>query len=132
MVGEEDDTGPEDLPPDPELPNAAEPTSIKRQRKERQRVEDRTTETWKIILSDARGREVMWRLLNDAHTFDERFACGPNGFPQPEATWFHAGEQAFGQRLYRTLGRIDRAAVLLMHDENDPAFAKPKPSRRTD
>ena len=39
---------------------------------------------------DPRGRQEMWGLLQAAHAFEERFACGPNGFPQVEATWFHA------------------------------------------
>jgi len=85
---------------------------------------------WSNALRDPVGQRVLWQLLADLHTFEERFACGPNGFPQPEATWFAAGEQAVGLRLHRTFARHDREALFAMHDKFDPAFAQPKPPRR--
>lgn len=85
---------------------------------------------WSRVLRDPIGAREVWRILASTHTFEERFACGPNGFPQTEATWFHAGEQAFGQRFYQMLIRQDREAVFLMHDEFDSSFADANPARR--
>jgi hypothetical protein len=93
---------------------------IARQRKEGE-------EFWRKVLDSEIGRREVWNLLSDAHAFDTRFACGPNGFPQPEHTWFLAGGQDFGQRLYQKLLVIDLANVTTMHIEHDPRFVKPKP-----
>lgn len=99
-------------------------TPKQRARRERdgEREQRRAKQFWSGVLADEAGRREIWKLLQASHTFEERFACGPNGFPQVEATWFHAGEQSFGQRLYRMLARLDRAGVLTMHDHHDPEF----------
>lgn len=81
---------------------------------------------WKAVFSSEVGRREMWGILASAHAFDERFACGPNGSPQSEATWFHAGEQALGQRLFLSWQRLDRDGVWKMQDEHDPRFASGK------
>ena len=85
---------------------------------------------WQQVFAHPTGRREMWGILQDAHAFGERFACGPNGFPQPEATWFHAGEQAFGQRLYHTWLAMEPQGVTTMLFEHDPRFPKPKPPKR--
>jgi len=84
---------------------------------------------WSRTLRDPVGARVIWSMLTDLHAFEERFACGPNGFPQPEATWFEAGKQAFGLALYHKLAQCDREALFALHDLYDPRFAKPKPKR---
>jgi hypothetical protein len=85
---------------------------------------------WKSVFADPVGRREIWGLLAQAHPFEERFACGPNGFPQTEATWFHAGEQALGLRIFQSLSIIDREGVFKMLDEYDPRFASAKPTKR--
>ena len=74
------------------------------------------------ILGSEPGRRFLWRILTEARAFDNPFAVGPNGFPQPEATWFQAGVKDLGQRLYLTWLRISPEAVAAMHRENDPRF----------
>lgn len=106
--------------------DAASPKQLRNKERRLAREARETQEFWSSVFATPVGRREMWKLLTSAHTFDERFACGPNGFPQPEATWFQAGEQSFGQRVYRTWARDHRVEVLLMHDENDPAFVKAK------
>lgn len=119
-----DDEGPE---APAEQASAVEGPKQRRKREIRGEREFREAQQfWATALADEVGRREIWKLLQAAHTFEERFACGPNGFPQVEATWFHAGEQAFGQRFYRMLSRIDRAGVLKMHDIHDPEFPKAK------
>lgn len=120
-----DDDEQEDEPtPDANAPtdSAADPEQHKRKRRGRKRELDEIRVWWHTALGTKLGRKIIWGLLRDAHTFEERFACGPNGFPQTEATWFHAGEQAWGLRFYQSLVLFDREAVFLMHDENDVRF----------
>ena len=84
---------------------------------------------WQQALAHPIGRREIWRILDSAHPFETKFACGPNGFPQSEATWFHAGQQDFGLRLYHSLLLLNREGTLLMQDEHDPRFAKPTPPK---
>lgn len=107
-----------------EIPNAADPVAVKRARTKQQKAKDRHDDFWRRVLADEVGLEIVWGLLTDAHTFETRFACGPNGFPQTEATWFHAGRQEFGLALYHKLLQIDVAAVQRMHALHDPRFPK--------
>lgn len=105
--------------------DAADPEQV-RKRRVRTRLEARKGASfWIMVLSTATGRHEVWRIIASCGTFEERFACGPNGFPQPEATWFQAGEKSFGQRFFKMLLRIDRDGVFKMFDENDPTFARP-------
>lgn len=106
----------------PQIENAASPKAQRRRKltaKLRQREHE---QFWRAVLASETGRREIWGLLASAHTFEERFACGPNGFPQVEATYFHAGEQAFGQRFYQTLLILDLEGVRAMHAENDHRF----------
>lgn len=132
MIGDDDDFGddPEnDLPSAQPTVDAARPVSVRRQREKANLAEENAQKFWQRVFADPVGRREMWNILQEAHTFNERFACGPNGFPQVEATFFHAGEQAFGLRLYQSWMLMDRAGVMLMHDEHDVRFIKPKPKR---
>jgi hypothetical protein len=68
----------------------------------------------------------MWGILQQAGTFDDRFGVGPNGFPQPEASWFHMGSRSLGLRLYQSWSAFARDGVFLMQDEHDPRFTRPQ------
>lgn len=126
----DDDQDESEAGTEPELASgsddAASPSAIKEKGRRLSREQREALDFWRGIFSTPIGRREMWKLLTEAHTFEERFACGPNGFPQPEATWFQAGEQALGQRMYRSWARDHRVEVLLMHDENDKSFAETK------
>jgi hypothetical protein len=97
-------------------------------KQEREQLEAR--KFWKAAFSTPVGRRELWGILQATHAFEERFACGPNGFPQTEATWFHAGQQAFGQRLFLSWQVFDPEGVFLMQQEHDARFARPKPQKR--
>lgn len=102
---------------------------VRRQERKQDREHREAQEFWRGIFATPIGRREMWRLLDALHPFEDRFACGPNGFPQSEATWFHAGEQSTGLRMYHAWLLIARDGVLMMQDEHDPRFAV-KPSRQ--
>ncbi len=100
------------------------PRALAKARKTTKKAETRSREFWQRILADEVGREEIWKLLTGCHTFAPRFGVGPTGFPQPEASWFHAGEQAVGLRLYQSLLVIDMENVRQMHLEFDTRFPK--------
>ena len=129
MTDEDDfdfDTDPAELPPAEQQTVSADDPDTERKRKTRiQREYDEAANFWKSVLGTEIGRRQVWQLLTDSRAFEISFACGPNGFPQSEATWFKAGETSFGQRFWLTLQRFDVDAVLLMHRENDKRLGKP-------
>jgi hypothetical protein len=113
--------------------NAADPKAVKKRERKIQRQNREREEFWQSVFSTPVGRREIWAILQSGHCFEERFACGPNGFPQTEATWFHAGEQALVQRLYQSWQTQDYEGVYLMLCENDPRFLKAKrPTTRDD
>lgn len=87
-------------------------------------------EFWAVVLSTETGRREMWKALSLGHAFEVKFACSPNGFDNPQATWFHAGEQSTAHALWLYLLKMNRAGCLAMMDENEPALATlPDPKR---
>ncbi len=104
----------------------ADPAVVHDREKRQKREIREGDEFWTSVMASPVGRREIWRFLQTCRINEERFACGPNGQPQPEATWYHAGERDTGMRLYRSLFRISRVGVGLMHDECDPVFAKPR------
>ena len=102
-MDEPDELEPEEIDPVPvETVNLTDPKSVRRARDRHRREEQEEASFWRAVLNDKIGRRVMWALIrDDCGGFAPPFACGPNGFPQPEATWFAAGKYALGQRLYQ-------------------------------
>ena len=120
--GDEGDNGNPDEAPDGAL--TAQPTEKQlRARRATKKVLGRLTVAfWRKTLSDPVGRREMWKLLETCHFREEPFMCGPNGFPQPEATWFKAGEKALGLRLYQMWLALAPDLVILMQSEHDISF----------
>ncbi len=88
---------------------------------------------WRGVLADPVGRQELWAWIGSgegAHAFETKFACGPNGFPQTEATFAALGEQMLGQRLFQTLQQIDFEGTFLMLSEHDPRFKKPAKGKK--
>jgi hypothetical protein len=123
MLPENEEEYPNDIDDMSLNDNAADDRKMKRRRQKIQSAEKQEAEFWRQAMSSEVGRRSIWKLLIQANCFEQRFACGPNGFPQTEATWFQAGEQSFGLRLYHMLARNDRILLLKMHDENDPYYS---------
>ena len=120
------------LPTEEHTVDAASPAEQRKRSLSAKQQARATDDWWREALSTPQGRFVLWGILQSCHTFEDRFACGPNGFPQSEATWFQAGEQSIGLRLHRSWMRIDFSAVNQMHVENDSAFAKRPPPTKAD
>jgi hypothetical protein len=130
MVDDDIET-PEDEPSDgdpamPEAVNAAEPRSLKRARARATLRREEIADIVRRAFSTPAGRRERWEILEAGHPNEERFACGPNGFPQPEATWYELGQQVLARRLKRSWQIITPEGVFLMERENDPALAVPQ------
>lgn len=126
-----DDEQPADLSNEPAQPDTglvdAGSRRAHRKRLTQAALRDREIQRfWEGVFADPIGRLEMWRILDDAGTFDQRFGIGPSGFPQAEASWFNQGMRAFGLRLWQKWTSTAREGVLLMHDEHDPRFVRPK------
>lgn len=124
----DDDDAPDDIS-DEELEkltefDAGDPVAVKRQKRKADIQEREARRFWDYIFGLEVGRREMFKLLRDCHAFEDRFACGPNGFPQPEATWFQAGESSWGRRLVQTWMANHTDAFAQMLRENDPRFQK--------
>lgn len=125
---EQEDDGPATLET---TVDASDPRQIRRRETELE-IRRREAEVfWRAVFADPVGRREMWNVLEDAHTFQVQFSAGPTGFPDPLATWFQAGEQAYGYRLFLSWMKIDRQGVLTMMAEHEARLqAAPAKSRR--
>ncbi len=116
---------------EPVVPSAVDQGSQKRIRDKAKREAAEGEAFWRSALASSPGRRELWRQIAEMRPFDRRFATGPNGFPQTEATWFYYGQQQAGLAQLRFLMKTDLAAATLMLKENDPYLADPpKRSRK--
>lgn len=117
---DEPDIPPADQP-EPAFFDAGDPGQVK-QRRVTAKIKAREAERWwnEVFASEV-GRREMYKLLRDCNAFGTEFACGPNGFPQPEATWFKAGEAAWGKRMRDTwlVRHTEQFALMLRENHAD-------------
>lgn len=136
MVDEPNDPSePNDpFPPDDEEPpqaaSAVDRESQKRIRNKAKRAEAEDRDFWKACLASPVGRRCLWQMLERAQIYNERFASGPNGFPNPEATSYYRGQRDFGLNLLRSWEKLDLAGVMTMRKEHDPVLAEPLKRRK--
>lgn len=125
------DSGSDEAEPEATL-DLGDAAANRRIRDRARREAKERTAFWRAVLADKVGRREVWNMIAGSqwgHAFNTAFACGPNGFPQPEATWFAAGAQDLALRLYHDLLRLDVRGIEVMHREHDPRFA-PLPKRQ--
>lgn len=118
--------GHDDQSPGSPEPHASAVNEKQRKRREtrikRREREDR--EFFQLLVTHEAGRRFLWAILNECHAFEVRFGAGPTGFPDPQASWMHLGEQQIGLRLYQLWHLKAPEPVMLMLKENDPRFAE--------
>lgn len=105
------------------LDDASDRKAVRRKQNKTKFAAQEAARFWRSVFASEVGRREMWGILQATHAFETRFACGPSGVPQTEATWFHAGQQEIGQRLYHSWMRMDYAGVFQMLVEHDSNFA---------
>jgi hypothetical protein len=128
MIDDEDEQDAEEVvegQPD----NAASPKAFRRKRLDKEWFEREEAAYWRRSLADPIGRHVLWNLFIEGGAFDANHAVGPTGFPDPLATEYYRGRTLFTWALYQKLAALDRTSILLMHDEHDHRFPKPKRER---
>ena len=106
----------------PEPDASAERRKLSRKQAKADRDREEEDGFWRTSLASPIGRRALFKLMQQEGLFEQPFACGPNGFPQPEATWFKAGRQSVIRDLHSRLQMLDHGAVYDMLCENHPAF----------
>ena len=110
--------------PDP-TPSAINPTDMRRRRVAAKERVNAILKFWIAALGTQGGRAALWEFLEAAHIRESRFACGPNGFPQPDATWFELGQKSMGEWLQHKLMTADYDGYGRMLREHHPDFQAP-------
>ncbi len=126
------DDEPVDEPADGAPRNVADRRKVESETKRLRRWKREGDEFWRGVFASEVGRREMWAVLQAGHWGQTKFACGPNGFPQPEATWFALGEQTYAQRLHDSWDIIDHEGVYLMKVEKDTRYGQSHPPRKKD
>jgi len=114
---------------DPGTPSddAGEPSTYNRKVSKLEREELEAQAFWKTCLSHPLGRRELWKILSKGHAFKrDRFLSSQTGFPDPNATWFLLGMQDYAEALFYDWQKLDPHGVLLMQQEHDSRFARPK------
>lgn len=101
--------------------NAADAAAVNLQKERAKRVQNRTADFWRNILSTPQGRAELWRIFQMGGLFRTPFTA-TNGFPDANATFFAAGKHAFVQDLYHEALASDLEGVRTMLIEHDSGF----------
>jgi hypothetical protein len=122
-LSDDDDTAPDFDERLPEPDDVGERRRVERKKAKAEREREEEIGFWRDCLATPIGRRAFYKLFEQSGLWEQPFACGPNGFPQPEATWFRGGERALAKRIHDFLQQIDHGAVYDLLCENHPAFA---------
>ena len=110
----------------PQFQSAVDEDEAKRREDIRKNQELENKRWLKRALAHAAGRRMLWGILAEAGTFEERYGFGPNGHPNPEATWSYRGQKDFGLRLYHSWLALDPEGIVSLLREFHPHFPRPK------
>lgn len=99
--------------------SVAEPAQVERRTRRIKMTQARADGYLRQQLASVDGRRWLWGLMQECGTFEDRFGSAPNGAPDVRVTDFQAGQRSVGLRIWRTLARVDPAALGVMHHEHD-------------
>lgn len=122
MSDDLEDGNVEDQRIDADIDNEVERQRTARKQSKIDREQDEDDRHWKQQLASKIGRRAIYRMFAQAKLWETPFAVGPNGFPQPDATWFQAGQRELVRGIHNKLQILDHASVYLMMCENHPDF----------
>lgn len=88
---------------------------------------------WQFVLADRIGRREIFKLLKMIRAFETSpFASTPIGFPDPNATFYNAGQIDLGRQVYQMLAIVARGELFALQDEfNVYAGLAQRPDRVT-
>lgn len=109
---------------DADIDNEVEQQRVARKLNKIEREQVEEDKHWRQQLASKIGRRAIYRMFEQAKMWETPFAVGPNGFPQPDATWFQAGQRELARGIHDKFQLLDHAMVYLMLVENDPRFKK--------
>lgn len=69
------------------------------------------------LIANPLFRKWLWTKLQSFNTFGHTFAATPTGFPDPNATWFHAGIKAAGWSLWEEFDNLSPLHASMMRRE---------------
>lgn len=104
---------------EPYFPGEARPTEPKDDAAQRIADEKREMRDAGIsrLMEQAWFREWLMEHLVSLNTFGMTFGVSPTGFPDPHATFFHAGMKAAGEALFERIDAIVPDLAALMRRE---------------
>lgn len=107
---------------DADVDNDLEQQRVARRQTKIEREQAEEDKHWRQQLASKVGRRALYKMFAQGKLWETPFAVGPNGFPQPDATWYQAGERELVRRIHDKLQILDHASIYLMMCENDPRF----------
>lgn len=102
-----------------ERPAAAATTEQVDEQQDATRISAREeAQFWRMVLTDRIGKRVLFDLLTMLKAFESSpFSATPIGFPDPQATFFHAGQIEQGRAVYQKLAIMARKELFELQDE---------------
>ncbi len=131
------DEGGEERYPDPPQPSdrptvdAASVEQFHAKEDEAERMDREVRELEAALFQNVTGRRLLWRLLEQLHPFTTTFGETPVGFPDPNATFYHLGQQQAGLAIYQKWHCAHPHEVAMMQRENDKRLMPPVEKKAT-
>jgi hypothetical protein len=102
-----------------ERPQAADTEQAAEDQQSKTKMEARqASDFWRGLLRTPIGRREIHKLLTMVRAFESSpFAATPIGFPDPQATFFNAGQIEQGRAVYQMLAILARDELFAMQDE---------------
>ena len=118
----------EPMPADQPTVDASSVEDFRKKEDDQTRMAREDRELLAAMLGDVKGRRLLWGILDKLHPFQTVF--GSAGFPDPNAQFYHLGQQQAGMAIYQTWLTAHPAEVAAMHRENDSRLMPP-PEKKT-
>lgn len=91
--------------------SADDEAQVKKRQTKAKRAAERELDDWRWLLGDARGRRIVWKLLEDAGLFRSSFAA------ESATTAFNEGQRNAGLRVLTNVMTADPDAFVTMQRE---------------
>lgn len=119
-----EDDGSRDAGATDQTPSAVDQRDMAKQEQKARHRSKQIEKFWTTVLTMPGAQDALWDFLAWAGTFEDRFACGPNGFPQPDASWHNAGKRSAGEYWRDKLMAHNPEAYIEFLKGRHPSFPK--------
>jgi len=98
--------------------DASDPVAADNAAKEAARREKEDAETWRVWMSHPKGRDLLWRIVNERCHLGETFtAVDETGRSDPLRTYLHIGERNIGAWVEAQLRRHPDLYMKMLQEE---------------